>query len=469
MLGRSGRHFQAPYPLLLTRTHCIFEGFSNATTHRLSTFTPLLALIAPLLRLASSSSPLLAIASRIFLETPAAHLHMPARTLPTLPSAEVESRNSAKSCYVTIGTKVFDVTSFLSDHPGGGELILQYGGKDVEAILKDEVSHLHSEAAYDILDDCLVGFVATESVMKIAVQNNIPTEISLLPPSTIDKAEIREAYITEKLDEKPLYAATGLSSAEDLSKDTDVSSDYKTHKFLDLGRPLFPQIWYGGFSKAFYLEQVHRPRHYRGGASAPLFGNFLEPLTKTAWWVVPMIWLPPVMYGSFYGFNGLSTVQEGVGYWCLGVFLWTLMEYVLHRFLFHLDEYLPDNRVGISTHFLLHGIHHYLPMDRYRLVMPPTLFIILAVPFYNLARFVFFYNRFAAVDVFSGGIFAYICYDLTHYSLHHHNLPSYYRELKKYHLQHHFADFENGFGITSRFWDRIFGTQLEYTKVMKAD
>lgn len=40
------------------------------------------------------------------------------------------------------------------------------------------------------------------------------------------------------------------------------------------------------------------------------------------------------------------------------------------------------------------------------------------------------------------------------------SLPSYYRELKKYHLQHHFADYENGFGVTSRFWDRVFGTEL---------
>ncbi len=41
------------------------------------------------------------------------------------------------------------------------------------------------------------------------------------------------------------------------------------------------------------------------------------------------------------------------------------------------------------------------------------------------------------------------------------SLPQFYQGLKKYHLQHHYADFENGFGVTSRFWDRIFGTELE--------
>lgn len=48
------------------------------------------------------------------------------------------------------------------------------------------------------------------------------------------------------------------------------------------------------------------------------------------------------------------------------------------------------------------------------------------------------------------------------------SLPSYYRELKKYHLQHHFADYENGFGVTSRFWDRVFGTELGLPKVPNA-
>ena len=27
-------------------------------------------------------------------------------------------------------------------------------------------------------------------------------------------------------------------------------------------------------------------------------------------------------------------------------------------------------------------------------------------------------------------------------------------------MQHHFMDYENGFGVTSRFWDRVFGTEL---------
>lgn len=375
-----------------------------------------------------------------------------------------------------MGTKVYDVTDFLDSHPGGGDLILEYGGKDITEILKDENSHTHSEAAYEVLDDSFIGYVATEPVMETMTDSTHPDEIIPLPPTKQGMEELKAHGAAAGV--APAFTTTGMSSAEDLSKETDVVSDYKTHKFLDLNKPLLLQVWFGGFSKAFYLEQVHRPRHYKGGASAPIFGNFLEPLSKTPWWVVPMVWLPPVAYGTFISREGCSSWREVASYWMVGLFLWTLVEYILHRCLFHLDKYvsylvdwmtqrtddfkryLPDNRVGITLHFLLHGIHHYLPMDKLRLVMPPTLFVVLAFPFWKLAHSVFYWNWHVATAVFCGGIFGYICYDLTHYFLHHRNLPSYYRDLKKYHLQHHFADYENGFGVTSRFWDKVFGTEL---------
>ncbi|KAF2104093.1 fatty acid hydroxylase [Rhizodiscina lignyota] len=380
--------------------------------------------------------------------------------LPTILRADVESRKTAQSCYVTVGAKVFDITEFLEDHPGGGDLILEYGGKDVSEIMRDEISHAHSEAAYEILDEHLVGYVATEPIIDAATNSNHPDSIVPLPPNKDGMNELKANGTTEGLNGTAVYATTGMASEDDLSKETDPTTDYREHKFLDLSKPLFPQMWFGGFSKEFYLEQVHRPRHYKGGQSAPLFGNFLEPFSLTPWWMVPILWLPCVAYGTWLAGQGLS-IPALVAYWITGLCLWTIVEYGLHRCLFHLDSYLPDNRVGITLHFLLHGIHHYLPMDKYRLVMPPAMFLVLAVPFWKLAHAVFFYDWNAATAVYCGGIFGYICYDLTHYFLHHRNLPLYYRQLKKYHLQHHFADFENGFGVTSRFWDQVFGTELQ--------
>ena len=91
--------------------------------------------------------------------------------LPTITSSDVVSRNTSKSCYVTVGANVYDVASFLKHHPGREDLILKYGGKDVSEVMQDEGSHIHSKAAYEILDEYLVGFVTDESVMKNVVQD----------------------------------------------------------------------------------------------------------------------------------------------------------------------------------------------------------------------------------------------------------------------------------------------------------
>lgn len=275
----------------------------------------------------------------------------PSRTLPTFTQAEVASHNSSKSCYVTMGTRVFDVTDFVDSHPGGGELVLEYAGKDVTQILKDEVSHTHSEAAYDVLDDSFIGFVATNKVIDTATKSTKPDTIIPLPPTEEGMKELKENGSANSL---PVYAGTGMSTEDDLSKETDLVEDYKTHKFLDLNKPLLMQIWRGGFRKEFYLEQVHRPRHYKGGESAPLFGNFLEPLSKTAWWVVPMVWVPPVAYGTYLASEGFDNIAGEAAYWFMGLFLWTLIEYILHRFLFHLDKYAASRLImkGLANTYL---------------------------------------------------------------------------------------------------------------------
>ncbi|KAI6297733.1 hypothetical protein MCOR33_005982 [Pyricularia grisea] len=377
---------------------------------------------------------------------------MPSLTLPSFTQAEVEAHNTNRSCYVTVGQNVYDVTDFLDAHPGGADLVLDCAGKDIGAILKDEDSHTHTEAAYEILEESLVGFLKPDKSFSNGKANG--NGAAKGSSSGVDTPELVDAQ------GRPVHPRTGMSCEEDLNKETDYTGDYKKHKFLDLNKPLLMQVFLGGFSKEFYLEQVHRPRHYKGGESAPLFGNFLEPLSKTAWWVIPIVWLPPVAYGTYLASQGIESKLNLAALWCSGIALWTIIEYILHRFLFHLDKYLPDNRFAITLHFLLHGVHHYLPMDKLRLVMPPTLFFVLAFPFWKLAHFLFWYNWHVGTAIFCGGIFGYICYDLTHYFLHHKNLPLWYKDLKKYHLEHHFLDYENGFGVTSRFWDRVFGTEI---------
>ncbi|KAK2606617.1 hypothetical protein N8I77_005352 [Diaporthe amygdali] len=238
---------------------------------------------------------------------------MPSYSLSVFPSDDVALHKTSKSCYVTKNGRLYDVTGFLSSHPGGSDMILEYGGKDIAEIFHDEGSHAHSEAASELLEACLIG-----SVESARTSEGKSTSASSSNNST--------------------YASTGLAFAEDLWKDTNAKMDYEQHRFLDLDKPLLSQMLFGNFSKAFYLEQIHRPRHYKGGESAPLYGNFLEPLSLTPWYVIPLVWLPAVTYGTIISRDGLDSWNEVAVHWAFGLFMWTLIEYTLHRFLFHLDK-----------------------------------------------------------------------------------------------------------------------------------
>lgn len=76
--------------------------------------------------------------------------------------------------------KIYNVTGFLEEHPGGGEIILPYAGKDVTEIMADIQSHQHSESAYEILDEgMLVGYLATEQEEKGLLRNKTTHRLKL--------------------------------------------------------------------------------------------------------------------------------------------------------------------------------------------------------------------------------------------------------------------------------------------------
>lgn len=104
---------------------------------------------------------------------------------------------------------------------------------------------------------------------------------------------------------------------------------------------------------------------------------FLEFFTRTPWWYVPMTFIPLVTYHTLLS---EATPMNTAFYFLLGLFFWTLFEYVTHRFAFHgEDKYLAQSSVAYAFHFLIHGIHHAFPQDKNRLVFPP----ILALPIYH--------------------------------------------------------------------------------------
>ena len=89
------------------------------------------------------------------------------KNLPLLSIQEVSKHNHVKDCHL-VPKKNLQCHRVLEEHPGGGEIILPYAGKDITEIMADIQSHQHSESAYEILDEgMLVGYLATEQEERV--------------------------------------------------------------------------------------------------------------------------------------------------------------------------------------------------------------------------------------------------------------------------------------------------------------
>jgi len=107
-----------------------------------------------------------------------------------------------------------------------------------------------------------------------------------------------------------------------------------------------------------YAEWVNKPVD----RTLRLFGpNYLEILTKTPWWVIPIFWIPAISFILMIGHAELPQQHDNLmitfAHTFYGFILWTLFEYSLHRWVFHLN---PTNasKYTCTFHFLLHGLHH---------------------------------------------------------------------------------------------------------------
>jgi 4-hydroxysphinganine ceramide fatty acyl 2-hydroxylase len=76
---------------------------------------------------------------------------------------DLEAHNTSQSCWVSRKGKVYDVTKFLTDHPGGDDIILEFAGKNVEEVMQDKMEHEHSDSAYEMLEEYVIGRLGTEA------------------------------------------------------------------------------------------------------------------------------------------------------------------------------------------------------------------------------------------------------------------------------------------------------------------
>lgn len=134
-------------------------------------------------------------------------------------------------------------------------------------------------------------------------------------------------------------------------------------------------------------------------------------------------------------------------------FTWTLAEYLLHRYVFHFTR--ENSRFVRALHYALHGYHHQEPKDANRLFMPPFPAMILLSLFFGL--FYLLMDNYAWIFL-AGFESGYLVYAFFHYGIHTRKAPKYFHKLWKHHALHHFKYPEKAFGVSTRFWDRVFHT-----------
>lgn len=190
----------------------------------------------------------------------------------------------------------------------------------------------------------------------------------------------------------------------------------------------------GGLLNQFLNSLAVHPSHY-------WIGFVTDPVTV----VLFIFWDTSILHRSIYA---------SIGCYTGGMLTVSLCEYALHRWIFHSDRVLANTG---------HLMHHESPD------------VLLAVPWFVTAG-LWWSIAYIAVNqlripfvpsVTAGFVTGYTVYGTVHHILHHHNLGSRrFRKLRIHHRIHHrFPDVN--FGITSRLWDKVFGTMWRRSAMAK--
>jgi sterol desaturase/sphingolipid hydroxylase (fatty acid hydroxylase superfamily) len=188
--------------------------------------------------------------------------------------------------------------------------------------------------------------------------------------------------------------------------------------------------------------------------------DFFEALSKVHYTVPIWLFMPVIIYLVGKGVQQDLNVWEYPATIFAGFIVWTIVEYIMHRYVFH---YQLPGRLGARLHFIIHGVHHDYPSDRKRLVMPPSLSIPLALMFFFLFRSIVpaaYLNIF-----FATFLVGYLIYDIGHYARHHFNFRSgLFKKIKLHHMLHHYQYPHRGYGVSSPLWDKILRSDYSNAK-----
>jgi cytochrome b involved in lipid metabolism len=460
----------------------------------------------------------------------------------TTTTTEKENSTNSERVLMIIDGFVYDVSRF--QHPGGEDVLKRYNGKDATDGFMNE--RAHGKRAREILEKYLVGRILEEeanvdglndknvlSARKSDYNNNTKSDTAaaaMMAVTRVSNYSSSEEDLGAFIHNENVRSTTNtiinnttiintnnnrLSSDGDASEtneedtinintpinDNDNNNNNTVDEYgIDYDKPLLQQV--PGL-KDKYFEWTHIPEPSRKDGTQQRFfeADWMEALSVTAWFVVPLIWVPVIVYCIYFGITESSLLTAAANtekedrddynfmrlfmtkqliFFLFGIFSWGFKEYTMHRFLFH-KEPPGDSKFFITIHFLFHGCHHKHPMDALRLVFPPVLAIPIAFGFYTIYGLLF--GKALAKLVIAGSLTGYVSYDLTHYACHHlssstsetshkkktnnnnnnnNNNSSmfnrYARRVKRRHMMHHYETPNAIFGISQSTWDCVFRT-----------
>ena len=156
---------------------------------------------------------------------------------------------------------------------------------------------------------------------------------------------------------------------------------------------------------------------------------------------------------------GTASIGYSVFLFALGLLVWSLFEYAMHRFLFHWDSDAPLVKWMV---FAVHGNHHFSPNDPLRNLMPPLVSLPISAAVWATCVALL---GMAGTWLFLGFIIGYVGYDVAHYACHQWPMRGRFAlALKRHHMRHHHVDEEGNYAITAIFWDRVFGSHIRQIK-----
>lgn len=180
----------------------------------------------------------------------------------------------------------------------------------------------------------------------------------------------------------------------------------------------------------------------------------LEALSRTSPVITLLAYVPLIIIFTTVAINRQDApLPQQALLFLSGILSWTLIEYVLHRFVFH---FMHHSKVVQRFHYIVHGIHHEYPKDQERLFMPP-------VPGYLIAGILFGLSYLLMGPLswafFPGMISGYLAYVFTHYAIHRYKKPRHvFGFIWDHHNRHHFSYPDKAYGVSTPVWDIVFGT-----------